>query len=45
MAPALEQLVAVEEVIGNPQGLLADTGDIVIKPLRYFLRTEETSPT
>ena len=45
MAPALEQLVAVEEVIGNPQELLADTGVIVIKPLLYFLRTEETSPT
>ena len=45
MAPALEQLVAVEEVIGNPQGLLADTGVIVIKHPLYFLRAEETSPT
>ena len=45
MAPALEQLVAVEEVIGNRQGLLGDSGVIVIKHLLYFLRTEETSPT
>ena len=45
VAPALEQLAAVEEVIGKPQGLLADTGEAVIKPLLYFLRTEETSLT